>query len=106
MTWLDHFACALVDQAAIQSEPVVCKCGRTAESRGEALGRWWVQYADGWQCVGCQASMTALVDELAADEAVELRCHLARVLEVVERTGGYMSPEDQEAVRVARRVLR
>lgn len=106
MTWLDHFACALVDQAAIQSEPVACKCGRTAESRGDALGRWWVKYADGWQCLACQASMAALVDEFAVGEAAELRRHLARVLEIVERTGGYMSPADQEAVRVARRVVR
>lgn len=67
MTWLDHFACALVDQAAIQS----------VESEGSGPVR--------------------------VDDAVELRRHLARVLAIVTRTGGYMTAEDQEVIRAARR---
>jgi hypothetical protein len=78
MTWLDHFACALVDQAAIQSEPVAAvKCQRLAEA-DDALRR-----------------------SVEPPPPNPLAPHLTAVLAIVRRTGGYMDPEDQAVLRAA-----
>ena len=159
MTWLSDFACALVDQAAIQSEPEPsprwrcpscdrflptsdgqnydrrCACGHERSAGHSHVVGASVSDPpaltpdDVAEDAYCAARAAELLETLP-DGRLEicarcqrwtdrpappdpLRPHLAAVLEIVRRNGGYMSPEDQailaaasEAVRHRESVLR
>jgi hypothetical protein len=115
MTWLDHFACALVDQAAIQS--VLAEGSGPAERKPSLAER---RAAHGIAPLSVEeraelldANLTTAAGELGwrdwndakIDDSAVLRAHLAAVLRIVG-TGEYRTAEDQAVIRAAREAVR